>query len=136
MAYQFRPNDVDELLNYFNKKRGWIYIAKSKDNTFLKIGRTAKDPLTRAKSLSSTGVLNPYEIIFSVKVFNQFFCEKEIHNSLSKYRISKEFFNTNIDFAVKTIESVVKKEELILEKYFDIDLLKDDINLVSLAMKY
>ena len=127
--------DNDNLISYFNKKNGWIYIAKSKDNTFLKIGRTSKTPMERAKTLSSTGVLNSYEIIFSVKVFNQFFVEKEIHNALKKFRISKEFFNTNIDNAIQIIDKAVKKEESILSNYFDIEIIKDDINLIPQSRK-
>lgn len=62
--------ELEELKKYFKKKKGWIYINKTEDNVYLKIGRTAKHPLERAKSLSSTGVLSAYEVLFSLPVFN------------------------------------------------------------------
>lgn len=135
--YRFKSVDVPSLLEYFQKKAGWVYIATSKDNNFLKIGRTGKDPMERAKTLSTTGVLNEYNIVFSLKVFNQFILEKNIHTSLKKYRVtqSKEFFNTSLSLAISAMEQEVVKEEKLLSEYFDLDMIKEDLNLLPYALK-
>lgn len=135
--YRFKSTDMPSLLDYFKKKAGWIYIATSKDNNFLKIGRTGKDPMHRAKTLSTTGVFNEYNIVFSLKVFNQFILEKNIHTSLKKYRVtqSKEFFNTSLSLAINAIEQEVIKEETLLSGYFDLDMIKEDLNLLPYALK-
>jgi hypothetical protein len=133
--YLFQKTDVPELIRFFEKKMGWIYIAKSQDHSFLKIGRTSKNPLERAKTLSTVGVLHDYEIIFSIKVFNQYFVEKNVHQQLKKYQISKEFFSAPIEKCIETIEKVYQKECSILEPFFLLELLKSDIHLMEYAMK-
>lgn len=135
LIYRFKSVDVPELLKYFEKKAGWVYIAQSQDNNFLKIGRTSKPPLQRAKSLSSTGVFNDYTIAFSLQVFNQFIIEKNIHKALSSFRVGKEFFNTTLSHAISVMEKEVVKEEQLLNKYFDLPMLKEDINLLPYALK-
>lgn len=135
MAYKFKSVDAPGLLAYFQKKAGWIYIAVTKDNNFLKIGRTGKDPLQRAKTLSTTGVVNDYNIVFSVKVFNQYVLEKNIHKRLKPYHTSKEFFNTSLTVAVSAIEQEVTQEEEILSHFFQLDMIKEDLNLLPYALK-
>ncbi len=126
--------EAEDLKKYFKKKMGWIYIVKTEDNAYLKIGRTAKHPMERAKSLSSTGVLSSYEVLFSLPVFNQFIVESRIHKRLKKYRISKEFFSVDIKTAIKTIEEECYKEKIMLERFIDTDVIKDDIDLIEYAI--
>lgn len=126
--------DISSLKEYLIKKQGWVYIAQSKDNTLLKIGRTAKNPLERAKTLSSVGVLNNYEIVFSLYFFNQFLAEANIHKVLSKYRVAKEFFSVNEDVAIKVIEKELITQNKLLNRFFDTKLVSEDINLLEKAI--
>lgn len=130
-----QKKDSTPLIEYFKKKQGWIYIAKSKDNPYLKIGRTAKDPLTRAKTLSSTGVLNEYEIIFSLKFFNQYWGEKNIHKILNKFRVNKEFFSINQDVAFEVSYQTKTLEDQLLGRFLDINIILDDLELMSYSLK-
>lgn len=113
--------------NYFKSKKGFIYIAISKDNSFIKIGRTKKNPLERAKTLSSTGVFNEYEIVYSLEVLNQFFCESYCHKLLKQYRVKKEFFLVNLDVAINTLNKSSLYEDKVLSRYFNVQLLKKNI---------
>lgn len=126
--------ESEELKKYFKKKKGWIYIVKTDDNVYLKIGRTAKHPMERAKSLSSTGVLSSYQVLFSLPVFNQFIVESKIHKKLKKYRISKEFFSVDIETAIRTIEDECNKEQQNLKRFIDTEMIKDDLELVEYAI--
>lgn len=126
--------ESEELKKYFKKKKGWIYIVKTDDNVYLKIGRTAKHPMERAKSLSSTGVLSSYQVLFSLPVFNQFIVESKIHKKLKKYRISKEFFSVDIETAIRTIEDECNKENENLKRFIDTEMIKDDLELVEYAI--
>lgn len=127
-------SEIDELQNYLLEKKGWIYIAKSKDNNRLKIGRTGKTPLERAKSLSSTGVFHSYEIIFSLPFFNQYIAEKNIHTSLKKFRTKKEFFLMNETVAIEIIKAEYEKEKKLLSRFLNVSILEEDINLVAFSI--
>lgn len=127
-------NDVETLKNYLLKKQGWVYIAYSDNNTLLKIGRTGKNPLERAKSLSSTGVLYDYDILFALPVFNQFIVEKKVHQKLKKFRISKEFFAVNKDIAIAAIQAEYDKEIELLKRFINLDMISDDLDLLEHAL--
>lgn len=132
--YFMTTKDIQPCLEFLQKKQGWIYIARSRDNNLLKIGRTGKNPMSRAKTLSSTGVLNGYDILFSLKVFNQFMVEKKVHNQLKKFRIKKEFFSVDLNHAISIIEKVCSEEEKALLRYFDLDMIKEDLQLLEHAL--
>jgi hypothetical protein len=136
-VYRLQGKDVPELIKYFKKKQGWVYIAKSKDNNHLKIGRTGKSPIERAKTLSPAGVLNDYEIFFSLKVFNQFWAETSIHNKLKRFRVKalKEFFAVNEEEAIKAFESTYQEEIKILNKFFDTKMVSEDLDLLEYSLK-
>lgn len=135
-VYRLQSKDIPELQAYLKKKDGWIYIAKSKDNKQLKIGRTGKNPMERAKTLSTTGVLNEYEIVFSAKVFNQYWAEKAVHNKLKNFRVklSKEFFSVNEDVAINAFQVVCEEEAKLMSRFFNLDVLKADIDLLEHAI--
>ncbi len=133
--YSLQKKDASSLIDYFKKKQGWVYIAKSKDNPYLKIGRTSKDPLIRAKTLSSTGVLNEYEIIFSLKFFNQLWGEKHIHNTLKKFRVNKEFFSVHQDVAFEVIYQTKTLEDELLGRFLKTDMILDDLDFIIYSLK-
>lgn len=126
--------ETEDLKKYLKKKKGWIYIVKTEDNIYLKIGRTSKHPMERARSLSSTGVLSSYKVLFSLPVFNQFIVESKIHKRLKKYRISKEFFSVDINTAINTIEDECNKEIKNLSRFVNTDMIKEDLDLIEYAI--
>jgi hypothetical protein len=134
-TYILKPNESEKLIAYFNKKKGWVYIAFYKDNQLLKIGRTGKNPLERARSLSTVGVLNDYEILFSLPVFNQFIVESKVHHKLKKYRVTKEFFSVNKDVAIHALQKEYENERTILNRYVDVEMIDEDLNLLEYAIK-
>lgn len=132
---QIRSDMHLNVANYFEKKSGFIYLAISKNNNLMKIGRTGKTPLARAESLSSTGVLYDFEILFSLPVLNQFWAETAVHKKLKKYRINKEFFAVNRQFAIDIMENIYNLEEHLLKRYFNVEQLKHDFNDIQKALK-
>lgn len=133
-TYVLRNEDIDPLKSYLAKKQGWIYIVKSHDNNFLKIGRTSKDPMTRAKSLSSTGVVHSYDVLFATPVFNQFWVETQIHRKLKNHRVLKEFFLVSRDIAVQVIVEESQRELTLLNRFFDTNMVRQDLNLLDHAI--
>lgn len=132
---QIRKDMHEEVSDYFHKKSGYIYLAKSKNNSLMKIGRTGKNPLERAESLSTTGVLYDYEIIFSLPVLNQFWAETTVHQKIKKYRFDKEFFAVNQQLAIDTMGKVYVLEEHLLKRYFNVDVLKKNYAEIDKALK-
>lgn len=130
-----QPSDKEFLKSYFLKKKGWLYIMVNEDHDFLKIGRTTKSPMTRAKSLSNTGVLTDYEVFFSTPSFNQVITERELFASLKKYRVKGEFFNCNTDFAISAMHKVLHSENERLKQYLDLDMINLDFSLFDQAIK-
>ena len=79
----------------------WVYILSNPTMPgFLKIGYTKKNPDERAKQISNaTGVALPYEVEFAYSCWNGLELEKDIHERLNEYRLSKqrEFFQVDLD---------------------------------------
>jgi hypothetical protein len=133
--YNIKSKDFDPLKDYLIKKKGWIYIAYSANNNLLKIGRTSKSPLERAKTLSTTGVLHDYNILFSLPVFNQFIVESRVHNRLKKFKISKEFFSVNEKIAIQIIQEEYEQELLYLNRFFNTEIISECIDLLPHAIR-
>lgn len=131
---EIQSHEVPIIKEYFIKKQGWIYIAKNKVYPQLKIGRTSHNPWVRAKSLSTSGVIDDYEILFAVSSFNQFLLEKKIHQKLKNKRFKKEFFNISFNHAVEQITQHSQQEKQSLQRYFNLDLLEQDINLIDVSL--
>lgn len=132
--YQLQQKDIEPLKKYLIQKQGWVYIAISENNNLLKIGRTGKNPLERAKSLSTVGVFHDYDILFSLPVFNQFLIEAKVHQRLKKYRISKEFFSVKESIAIEALQKEYDIESQLLKKFLNIDMIKEDIELLPYAL--
>jgi hypothetical protein len=133
--YNIKSKDFDPLKDYLIKKKGWIYIAYSANNNLLKIGRTSKSPLERAKTLSTTGVLHDYNILFSLPVFNQFIVESRVHKRLKKFKISKEFFSVNEKIAIQIIQEEYEQELLYLNRFFNTEIISECIDLLPHAIR-
>ncbi|HKI77647.1 MAG TPA: GIY-YIG nuclease family protein [Ignavibacteriaceae bacterium] len=77
----------------------------------LKIGYTFQDVQRRAQELSSsTGVPTPFEVEYYCFTRDVEEIEKEIHFRFGKYRLpGREFFTISLEFAVKIIDSMIRK---------------------------
>lgn len=134
-TYQIKEKDCEKFKEYLLKKKGWVYIAFSQNNNLLKIGRTGKNPLERAKTLSTVGVLHDYEILFALPVFNQFMIEAKVHQKLKKFCVSKEFFSVKEDIAIATLKKEYEREIQLLDKVIDTNMILEDIELLPYALK-
>lgn len=130
-----------ELIEYLKAKQGWIYVSHSAINevggvaTKLKIGRTGKSAMQRAKSLSSTGVAEPYHVLFSLQFLNQFIAENMIKKKLNKYRGTKEFYYVNLDMAVDCIQEEYTRQKQALSRYMEYENVKDDLDVLEHYLK-
>lgn len=133
-SYHLQQKDIESLKKYLIQKQGWVYIAISENNNLLKIGRTGKNPLERAKSLSTVGVFHDYDILFSLPVFNQFIVEAKVHQRLKKYRVFKEFFSVKESIAIEALQKEYDIEIQLLKRFLDTDMIKEDVHLLSYAL--
>lgn len=131
--YRLRSEDIEPLKNYLQKKKGWVYIATTEDHAHFKIGRTAKTPSIRAKTLSTAGVFNDYEMVFALDFFNAVIAERNVHKALAKYRLSnhKEFFQASQELVVKAVEQEYQKEKLLLARFFQTEPVREDLEVLS-----
>jgi hypothetical protein len=97
---------------------GYIYIIKNLafKEDILKIGRTSRSPSARSNEIyhNSTGVPEPFVLVFYRKTCNQYISEEKIHSLLSNYRHNnrREFFVINIESAKKAINLCCDDTEL------------------------
>ncbi len=88
---------------------GYIYVTKNLafKRSLLKIGRSKRDPLGRKNELyrNSTGVPEPFILVFYRKVCDQVLSEGKVHSILASYRHNdkREFFTIDIDSAKEAI---------------------------------
>lgn len=131
--YHIQPFDILNIKKYFEQKKGWIYISKNKAFPEIKIGRTSKTPWERAKTLSTSGLLHDYEVLFALSVKNSFIAEKQVHVLLKKHRIkkNKEFFLCNLDIAIKAVEKVYNDEINILKKTFKENFFEENLEFLD-----
>lgn len=87
--------------------KGYVYILRNFSMpNLVKIGSTKKNPKSRAKELSSTGVPTPYIVYASFEIDGDFVkAEKAIHDHLKEYRLAnnREFFKLDPDEAKKIL---------------------------------
>lgn len=90
---------------------------------YIKIGCTINNPVDRAKSMQSTGVPTPFDIMFVILTSDAYLMENVIHKHLDKNRLNdnREFFK----ISQKALEDVLIKE-LKLKLTHDIDNLEKD----------
>ena len=102
LSYTNRDGDHDS----------WVYVLSNPSQPgILKIGYTSNTPEERARQLSNaTGVALPYEVEFAYSCWNGLELEKDIHERLNEYRLTKqrEFFQIDLEEAKEIIEEVGK----------------------------
>ena len=91
LSYTNRDGDHDS----------WVYVLSNPAQPgILKIGYTSNTPEERARQLSNaTGVALPYVVEYTYSCWNGLELEKDIHERLNEYRLSKqrEFFQVDLD---------------------------------------
>ena len=117
-------------------KKGYVYILTNdsfKDD-YIKIGITEKDPYSRARSLSGTGVPTPFDVYAYIKTEKYKEAETLIHHIIdliSDKRVNKkrEFFEINKKVALKILEDIKLfiGEEAELELAEEIETKKDGV---------
>jgi hypothetical protein len=82
-----------------NRHRGYVYILTNECiPNMIKVGRTKRDTVTRAREISTTGVPMPFEVAFEILSENYRRLEEEAHRSLAPYRVrtNREFFRCTL----------------------------------------
>jgi hypothetical protein len=107
-AYWSRRRSDAEL---FEKDLGYIYVLSnpSMDN-LVKIGKTSRDPSSRATELSSaSGVPGKFVVVHSVWALNIEVAEDKVHNKLEDHRYNqrREFFEIDVKKAIEMVDEVV-----------------------------
>lgn len=106
-----------EFYLYSQKRKGYIYaIQHPSIANALKIGRTAKSPFIRAKTLGTAGVLGNFDVIWCAEFINASWAEQQVHKLLKGHHREKEFFNISVEMAKESINSIHRLESTILEK--------------------
>jgi hypothetical protein len=89
------------------KVRGWVYVISNPSMPgLLKVGYSRKDPLIRARELSSTGCPQPYRVEYDLLVVAPQKVEQETHQRLSSKRDGKEWFRCSLAEAITAINAV------------------------------
>ena len=108
----------DKALKFYNfveKNRGYVYVmAPPNRKDLIKVGLTKHNPFLRAKSLSSTGVMGAFELLWVTEFANVHWAEAKVHKLLTAYHEQKEFFSTTLDHAKKAINHVLSEEQGLL----------------------
>jgi T5orf172 domain len=94
---------------------GYIYILHNPSlrDESLKIGKTTRNPYTRAKELSrETGVAQEYVVAYQRWVMNPNHAEAKIHTYLDRYRINnkREFFGLPLEDAIRAVRRITNEE--------------------------
>lgn len=85
---------------------GYIYcLTNASIPDLVKIGKTAKDPESRAAQLgAATGVPTQFDVAWSLQVADADAAEADLHRALAKHRVNdrREFFGCTPKRALKT----------------------------------
>ena len=94
---------------------GYVYVLtnKSLPENVYKIGSTYGLPEERAEELTGTGHIEPFKVIFKIKIINAEYYEKSIHKIFQKFRVKKnrEFFKTDIQLIKDCLNIILKTSE-------------------------
>ena len=76
-------------------------------NSYIKIGKSSKDPEVRKKNLYTTGVPKEFNLEYYALVENYHRVERAVHNKFKENRIeyNREFFDIKIDYVVNFIRT-------------------------------
>ena len=103
-------------------KSGFVYVLRNSAMPGLvKVGYTLKPPQERAAELFSSGVPQPFSIVFAVMCDDPYSTEQRTHACLHPFRVSdnREFFRVDESHAVFCLLSVIAAQ------FDDINVVKD-----------
>ena len=102
--------------DFVQKRKGYTYAMQHPDRQgLLKIGRTAKNPFIRAKTLGTAGILGDFELLWVAEFANAAWAEAAIHKSLSSFNEGKEFFRVSLSQVKEIFILHTAKEEMLLK---------------------
>ena len=94
---------------------GYIYcLTNDAIPNLVKIGKTARDPATRAAEISATtGVPTPFAVAWSIKTRDMDRAEADLHKALHRHRLQKkrEFFRCSPAKAKAAARKVVRNAD-------------------------
>tara|TARA_R100001443_G_C3346976_1_gene175855 strand:+ start:889 stop:1350 length:462 start_codon:yes stop_codon:yes gene_type:complete len=100
LSYTNRDGDHDS----------WVYVLSNPSQPgIFKIGYTSNTPEERARQLSNaTGVALPYEVEYAYSCWNGLELEKDVHERLNEYRLSRqrEFFQVDLEEVKEVINEI------------------------------
>jgi len=106
-----------EFYDFVQRRKGYVYAMQHPDRAgLLKIGRTAKNPFVRAKTLGTAGILGSFELLWVAEFANAAWGEAAIHRDLQHCHEDKEFFRVSLEEVKALFLQHTSREE---------DLLKD-----------
>lgn len=94
-------------------QKGFIYVLSSAAMPgLLKVGFSTKVPTARAQELSTTGVPEPFVVLYYCLVSNVRSVEVVVHRSLQEYRYTpnREFFQISLQKAIAAIRKACSPE--------------------------
>lgn len=92
--------------------RGWVYVLTNKSfPSLVKIGFSTKDPQNRAEKLTGTGHPHPFLVAYEALIESPRNVEQAVHTELEPDREAKEFFRVTVEFAVRTIQRVLTRQQ-------------------------
>lgn len=123
--------------SYKTDQPGFVYILTNPSLESIKIGWSIYSPEKRARELSTTGIPLPYKVCYGLLCHEAEAVEKSVHKLLNNHRVTKnrEFFCTNIEDAIKTIELEAGPRCIEVGQWTDdwsreaVDMLKSDLSI-------
>ncbi|MBK1665728.1 hypothetical protein CKO38_13125 [Rhodospirillum rubrum] len=91
-----------------------LYVMRcvAMDEEIYKVGWTSKNPIKRAKDLSSaTGVATPFSVVKYWKYNNAQELEVSVHARLDQFRVNnyREFFRADLSYICNVVENEIKR---------------------------
>jgi T5orf172 domain len=94
-------------------EKGFLYILRNEAMPgLLKIGYSVKVPTERVAELFTTGVPEPFELVYYCLVENADKVETQVHRDLNtkRHRGGREFFRIDLDEAIQSITRLCQPE--------------------------
>ena len=90
---------------------GFVYVLTNRAMPgIVKVGCTGRDPIIRARELSSTSAPAPFVVAWAARVSDFSAVERAAHRALAEWRISanREFFGCEVATARRAIEDAAR----------------------------
>ena len=109
-------SEIEKMMNkIFKSSNSYIYVLYNHSIPGLyKVGWTERTPSERAKELSTTGLPEPFRVVFQQKTNLTMDIEKKIHKNLDifRHRGNREFFKTDLTTIKEAIKETLKSSDI------------------------